>query len=81
MLGPYLVQVLLILIAPALFAASIYMEWDRIILLLEGEAQVFIKRRWLTKVFVCGDVLSFLLQGSGWSLMPIKPSIRRSLFF
>ncbi|KAM5343770.1 hypothetical protein ACJ41O_012307 [Fusarium nematophilum] len=47
-LGPYVMQNLVILIAPALMAASIYMILGRIILLTEGEHLAFIKRRWLT---------------------------------
>ncbi|KAK7402523.1 hypothetical protein QQX98_011731 [Neonectria punicea] len=68
-LGPYVMQNLVILIAPALMAASIYMILGRIILLAEGEHLALIKRRWLTKIFVIGDVFSLLLQGSGGGLM------------
>ncbi|KAH7330413.1 RTA-like protein [Rhexocercosporidium sp. MPI-PUGE-AT-0058] len=64
-LGPYLIQTLLLLVAPALFAASIYMELGRIVLLVDGESRVLIKKKWLTKIFVCGDILSFFLQGAG----------------
>jgi hypothetical protein len=64
-LGPYILQSLLLLLAPALFAASIYMELGRIIQLTEGEHLALIKRRWLTKVFVTGDVISFLVQAAG----------------
>lgn len=58
-------QSLIILIAPALMAASIYMILGRIILLTKGEHLSAIKQRWLTKIFVTGDVISLLLQGSG----------------
>ena len=58
-------QTLLILVAPALFAASIYMVLGRIILLVDGEQHSLIRKRWLTKIFVTGDVLSFLMQGAG----------------
>ncbi|KAJ3529679.1 hypothetical protein NM208_g9647 [Fusarium decemcellulare] len=68
-LGPYVTQNILILIAPPFFAASIYMILGRIILLTEGEAYAVIKRRWLTKVFVTGDVISLLMQGSGGGMM------------
>ncbi|EEU33774.1 uncharacterized protein NECHADRAFT_56097 [Fusarium vanettenii 77-13-4] len=68
-LGPYVMQNLLILIAPALMAASIYMILGRIILLTDGEHHALIKRRWLTKIFVAGDVISLLMQGSGGGLM------------
>ncbi|KAF5543237.1 RTM1 [Fusarium napiforme] len=68
-LGPYVVQSVLLLIAPALMAASIYMILSRVILLTEGEVHVVIKRRWLTKVFVIGDVVSLQLQSAGGSMM------------
>ena len=64
-LGPYILQTLLLLIAPALYAASIYMMLGRIILLTEGEQHSMISQRWLTKIFVAGDVASFLMQGAG----------------
>lgn len=63
--GPYVIQSVFLLVAPALFAASIYMILGRIILLTDGESHAIIKRRWLTKFFVFGDVFSFLLQSSG----------------
>ena len=65
--GPYIIQSLLLLLAPALFAASIYMVLGRIILLTDGENHSLIRARWLTKVFVTGDVLSFLAQSAGRS--------------
>ena len=46
-------------------AASIYMVLGRIITLTDGEAHSPIKVRWLTKVFVAGDVISFLAQSGG----------------
>lgn len=63
--GPYIIQSTLLLIAPALFAASIYMELGRVILLVHGERFSLIRVNWLTKIFVAGDVLSFLMQASG----------------
>ncbi|RAL14297.1 RTA1 domain-containing protein [Aspergillus homomorphus CBS 101889] len=64
-LGPYLIQTLFLLLAPALLAASIYMLLGRIILILGAESHAILKKKWLTKIFVTGDVLSFLLQGAG----------------
>ncbi|CAN9350821.1 unnamed protein product [Alternaria alternata] len=64
-LGPFIMQSLLILLAPALFAASIYIILGRIILLVDGERYSLVRQKWLTKLFVTGDVLSFLMQGSG----------------
>ena len=49
-------------------AASIYMILGRIILLTDGEIHAMLKRRWLTKTFVFGDVLSLFLQAAGMLL-------------
>ncbi|KAL4757190.1 RTA1 like protein-domain-containing protein [Aspergillus foveolatus] len=64
-LGPYLVQTLFLFLAPALLAAPTYMFLGRIILVLQAESHALMKKKWLTKVFVTGGVLSFLLQGAG----------------
>ncbi len=72
-LGPFVVQAVLLLVAPALFAATIYMELGRIIILVDGEHHSIIKKRWLTKTFVCGDILSFLMQ-SGGTFSPTQQS-------
>lgn len=61
----YILQSLCILLAPAFFAASIYMSLGRIIHLLDGESHSPVRRTWLTKIFVSGDVLSFLTQSTG----------------
>ncbi|KAK0755480.1 hypothetical protein N5P37_011988 [Trichoderma harzianum] len=66
---PYLVQTLFILLAPALFAASVYMSLGRIIELVDGEKHAIIKRTWLTKIFVCGDVICFLLLAGGGGML------------
>jgi hypothetical protein len=63
-LGSYIVQSLCLL-ASTLLAASIYMLLGRIILVLQAESHALLKKEWLTKVFVTGDALSFLLQGAG----------------
>ncbi|KAH7370740.1 RTA1 like protein-domain-containing protein [Rhexocercosporidium sp. MPI-PUGE-AT-0058] len=67
--GPYIMQSLLLLLAPAFFAASIYMILGRIIVLVDGEAHSPIRVRWLTKIFVGGDVLSFLAQSAGGGML------------
>lgn len=58
-------QSLLLLVAPALFAASIYIILGRIILLVNGERHSLIRQKWLTKIFVTGDVISFIVQLGG----------------
>ncbi|RKK08490.1 hypothetical protein BFJ68_g17187 [Fusarium oxysporum] len=64
-LGPYIMQAILLLVAPALFAATIYMELGRIIIMTDGEGRALIPKKWMTKIFVTGDILSFILQGGG----------------
>jgi hypothetical protein len=64
-LGPFIMQTLFVLLAPTLFAASVYMVLGRIILTTEAEHLSFIRKRWLTKIFVMGDILSFLVQSGG----------------
>lgn len=66
-LTPYLIQSLLILLGPSLYAASIYMILGRLTCMLEAEAYSVIRVKWLTKIFVLGDVFSFLAQGAGKS--------------
>ncbi|KAL4784533.1 RTA1 like protein-domain-containing protein [Aspergillus varians] len=68
-LGPYIMQSILLLVAPALFAASIYMYLGRIIMLVRGEKLSIIRVSWMTKIFVAGDVLSFLMQASGAGIL------------
>ena len=64
-LAPFVIQSLLLLVAPALLAASIYMILGRIIISVNGEKYSLVKTRWLTTIFVTSDVLSFLIQLGG----------------
>lgn len=75
-LGPYIVQSILLLIAPAFFAAAIYIVLGRIIRFVDGERHSLIRLKWLTKIFVTGDVAAFLLQMAGkLSTLPrVSPS-------
>lgn len=61
---------MLILVAPPLFAASIYMTLGRVIVTLDSQQLSLVPVRFLTKIFVVGDVISFLLQcgGTCWPL-------------
>ncbi|KAG4259825.1 major facilitator superfamily transporter [Fusarium proliferatum] len=68
-LGAYIVQSIFLLVAPALFAVSIYMELGRIVDLVDGDHYLYVRRRWLTRIFVIGDVLSFFMQGAGGGMM------------
>lgn len=66
---PYVGQELLLLLAPSLFSASIYMILGRIIRLVHGDSRSLIRPSWLTKIFVTGDVLSFFIQSGGGGMM------------
>jgi hypothetical protein len=68
-LMPFVIQNVSILVAPALFAASIYMTLGRIIRCVKAEGHSLIQVSRLTKTFVIGDVLSFLIQGGSAGLM------------
>lgn len=63
--GPYIIQVLLILLAPIIFSAAVYMFLGRLIRASGYPQLSFIRINWLTKLFVCGDIICFLIQGSG----------------
>ncbi|KAL7627955.1 hypothetical protein AAE478_002151 [Parahypoxylon ruwenzoriense] len=67
--NPYIMQSILLLLGPTLFAASIYMILGRLVVLLEAESYSMIRPRWLTKVFVLGDILSFFAQGGGGGML------------
>ncbi|KAK4194250.1 RTA1 like protein-domain-containing protein [Triangularia verruculosa] len=68
-LTPFLIQTLCILLAPALMAASIYMVLGRLIRLLDAHEYAIVRTNWLTKIFVVGDVLSFMTQSAGGGMM------------
>ena len=48
------------------------MELGRIVLMIDGDKLLFIRRTWLTKIFVIGDVVTFFIQATGSSMMAAK---------
>ena len=62
---PFVIQTLGLLLAPVLFAASMYATLGRISELAKGESKLIIRRSWLTKFFVGGDIFAFLVQTLG----------------
>ncbi|KAJ4298051.1 hypothetical protein N0V90_005950 [Kalmusia sp. IMI 367209] len=75
-LMPYVIQNIFILVAPALFAASVYMVLGRLIRSLRAESYSVVSVRWLTKIFVCGDIISFVVQGTGGGVMVTGNSMK-----
>ncbi|KAL2832763.1 RTA1-domain-containing protein [Aspergillus pseudoustus] len=68
-LMPYVIQSVFILLGPVLFAASVYMVLARLIRSVGGEKYSIIRITLVTKTFVAGDIISFLVQGSGAGMM------------
>lgn len=64
-IGGFVMQAILILVAPALYAASIYMILGRLIRTLQADRLSLLPIAWATKVFVISDVVSFTLQAGG----------------
>lgn len=71
-LGPYIFQTLFILLPPSLYAATIYMLYGRIVFLVDAADLSLIRPTWVTKVFVAGDLFSFILQAGGGSMLTVK---------
>ena len=71
-LGPYIIQSVLILLAPILFAASVYMYLGRLMIATNTTSLSPIRTKWLTKIFVIGDVCCFLIQAIGGGLQSVK---------
>lgn len=66
---PYSIQSVFLLLGPTLFAASVYMTLGRLIRCVHAEKYSLIRIKWLTKVFVMGDIFSFMVQGGASGLM------------
>lgn len=45
------------------------MELARIVQMADGDSHLFIRRTWVTKIFVTFDVISFMMQGAGGGIM------------
>ncbi|KAJ5771692.1 hypothetical protein N7520_002221 [Penicillium odoratum] len=65
----YAIQTIMILLAPTLYAASVYMILGRLVRYLHAEKLSLVPVKWMTKIFVAGDVFSFLLQSAGGGMM------------
>ncbi|PYH89603.1 RTA1-domain-containing protein [Aspergillus ellipticus CBS 707.79] len=67
--APYIMQELLLLIAPSSFTASIYMILGRIIRVTKGDSRSLIPARSVTRIFVIVDVVAFLAQAGGGGIL------------
>jgi hypothetical protein len=66
---PYIIQSILILVAPILFAASVYMILGRLILRTDSASYSIVRATWVTKIFVAGDILCFFIQSGGAGML------------
>ncbi|KAJ3544700.1 hypothetical protein NM208_g2908 [Fusarium decemcellulare] len=62
---PFIIQNLLVLVAPPFLAATIYMSLSRITRALRAEELSLIGLRWITKLFVLVDLICFVTQMAG----------------
>ncbi|KAF5573270.1 sterol regulatory element-binding ECM22 [Fusarium pseudocircinatum] len=62
---PFLIQNLLVLVAPPFLAATIYMSLGRITRALKAQEASLISLRWITKLFVLVDLICFVTQTAG----------------
>ncbi|KAJ5730096.1 uncharacterized protein N7483_004604 [Penicillium malachiteum] len=63
--APYIIQYVLILLAPILYTASVYMFLGRLIRVSGHPELSLIRINWITKIFVVCDILCFLIQAFG----------------
>jgi hypothetical protein len=75
-MGPYIGQNVCILLPPSLYAATIYMIYGRIVIYAESPELSIISPLKVTKIFVIGDVLAFLTQGTGGGMMAMSSTAR-----
>ncbi|CAG8111883.1 unnamed protein product [Penicillium salamii] len=66
---PYVVQTLLILLAPSLLAASVYASLKKVIFNLKAKEMSLLPLRCTTGTFVSGDILSFFIQAVAGSML------------
>ncbi|RVD87286.1 uncharacterized protein DFL_001528 [Arthrobotrys flagrans] len=67
-IASYAIQSSLIILAPIFYAASIYMVLRRLICSVKGERFSPVRARWLTWIFVTGDIIALSIQGNAVGL-------------
>ena len=73
-LVPFLLQAILILLPPCLFAGTLYMVYSRVVRAVQAERFSIVSPRWCTWIFVAGDLLCLNIQSAGAGLLP-KPHL------
>lgn len=70
----YSIMTILILLAPPLYAVSIYIVLGRLIVFLRAEKLSMVPVKWMTKIFVVGDIIGFLAQAAGKTFLTLLDS-------
>ncbi|CAG8946937.1 unnamed protein product [Penicillium salamii] len=65
----YSLQAIFILLAPAVFAGSIYMALEKLVLHLHAEEFSMLPLGWMTAIFMNTAMVAFLLQATGSGIM------------
>ncbi|KAL1620981.1 hypothetical protein SLS54_005913 [Diplodia seriata] len=60
--GPYILQLMLILASPPFLAATIYMTLGRVIRTLDAEQHAVMRTKWTSKLYILVDVACFVMQ-------------------
>ncbi|SCU86682.1 LANO_0C08856g1_1 [Lachancea nothofagi CBS 11611] len=68
-IGPYVAQTVMLLVAAAFMAATIYMNFGRLLVVMNATKVSFVPIRFSTAIFVTGDVVSILLQAAGGAIL------------
>lgn len=75
----YVLQMLLLLAAPPIITATVYMSLGRIIRALDADEHAVVSPRWTTALFMLGDIIAFLSQIAGAGMQATtSESIRKS---
>lgn len=80
----YAIMNLIILLSPCGFIAGVYMLLSRLAFHLNAVEYLIVSPRWLTKIFVTSDILTFFVQATGGGLTatsdPDKRDLGKTLF-
>ncbi|KAK1147601.1 hypothetical protein N8T08_000943 [Aspergillus melleus] len=68
----YILQSMLIILPPSLYAATIYMTYGRIVMFVNKPHLSVVNPRKVTRIFVLGDTSAFLLQLAGGGMQTIN---------
>ncbi|KAH8691166.1 putative RTA1 domain protein [Talaromyces proteolyticus] len=71
-LVPYICQSMFIILPPSLYAATIYMIYGRLVMFVDKPQLSIVAPQKVTKVFVWGDTIAFLLQLGGGGMQTIN---------